>query len=578
MRHIKIKYKMLIILLLVAFILSMFGWFFVNASYRIYDQKIYDEFSDKFYLFSRSVEDAIGSSDRLSFDISTDNQIQSYLGTLKDNSGKYEALVASKRLETKLITYPSKMKFINSVELLSFSDYQYSIGNSTINLTQMEKEALWKLGESGHGANVWASHLDRQGSLYAARVILNPVGLSLEPIGLLAIRVNVEKLLEASKFNINSYKSKMIIVSDQQVIYPHNLTNSITETVTGVTGRGYHEVTIDGNKYMMTYANFSTNAWTFINLIEYNQIFHSIQIMKWFMILLYATAFLVVIVIGMQFAKYITKPLTALASKFSEVGKGNLELINRETEINRDELGLINREFNKMVNTLDSLIKENYLKQIMLKEAEYQALRAKMNPHFLYNTFESINWLAQINGQDQISKMVKALGDLMRSSISSKECVSLGIELDLLRKYILIQNFRFQDKCEIHLDIDEQFYGLEIPNFTLQPLVENAFHYGVEKSLEVCRIQVSAETVEGKLRLGVSDTGPGMDEQIIDKLAHGEKSSQGTGVGLLNIDQRIKLMYGEEYGITIRSTMGKGATVYVLLPLINHEEEDMRTW
>jgi two-component system sensor histidine kinase YesM len=569
---------MLIILLLVAFILSMFGWLFVYASYRIYDQRIYDEFSDKFYLFSRSLEDALGTTDRLSFDISTDSEIQSYLSTLKTSSGTYEALMASRHLETKLIAYPSKTQFIDSIELLSVGDAQYSIGNSTIALTQKEKSDLWTLGESGHGANVWAGHLDRQGSLYAARIILSSVGLSLEPIGLLMIRINMDKLLEVSKFNINSYKSKTMIVSDRQVIYPRNPANSIAEAVTGVAGNGYHAVTIDGDKYMMTYANFSNHAWTFVNLIEYNQIFYSIQIMKWIMIVLYAAVFLGVIVIGMQFAKYITKPLAALAAKFKEVGKGNLQLIDRETETNRDELGLINREFNKMVSTLDSLIKENYLHQIMLKETEYQALRAKMNPHFLYNTFESINWLAQMNGQDQISKMIKALGDLLRSSISSKECIALGEELELLRKYILIQNFRFQDKCEIVLDIDELLYGLEIPNFTLQPLVENAIHYGVEESLEVCRIRVGAEIAEGKLRLIVSDTGPGMDEQIIAKLTSGERSGHRTGVGLINIDQRIKLMHGEEYGITIRSTIGNGASVLVLLPIIQHEEEDIRTW
>ncbi|MFH5182162.1 sensor histidine kinase [Paenibacillus sp. TAB 01] len=232
-----------------------------------------------------------------------------------------------------------------------------------------------------------------------------------------------------------------------------------------------------------------------------------------------------------------------------------------------DEVGQLHRTYRLMIQKINELITENYAKQIVIKETQFKALQAQINPHFLYNTLESINWLAKANGQKQISSMVEALGFLLRSSISLKETlITVQEELDIVTNYLIIQKYRFEDRLLFELDMPEEAKSAYLPKLTLQPLLENAIHYGLETMLEPCRIRITGEVEGDRLRITVEDNGQGMSAELLEQVRAGAAPTRGSGIGLKNIEERIIIAFGEAYGIRIESEPERGTQVSVMIP------------
>jgi two-component system sensor histidine kinase YesM len=178
-------------------------------------------------------------------------------------------------------------------------------------------------------------------------------------------------------------------------------------------------------------------------------------------------------------------------------------------------------------------------------------LQQQINPHFLYNTLDSINWMAQNCGANEISIMARSLGNIFRGAINtSEDFISLDKELEFLNNYIQIQSFRFKQRLNYEMIISNGYKTLQIPKMILQPLVENAIKHGLEDSFEPCIIRVSIEETESIFQIKVSNTCSEFEPDLLQKLENKELIPGGTGVGLLNIDKRLKLIYGENYGLT----------------------------
>jgi two-component system sensor histidine kinase YesM len=287
------------------------------------------------------------------------------------------------------------------------------------------------------------------------------------------------------------------------------------------------------------------------------------------MLLIFGLLFSSTVYLSMRLARSLTRPIEQLTAKMKQVENGEFKMADEAANVSQrtDEIGVLQKNFAIMIKKIDTLIKEDYTKQILIKDAQLKALQAQINPHFLYNTLDSINWLAKVNGQGHISAMVESLGNLMRNAISGKEpIITLEEEVQLLKDYLTIQKMRFGERLRYQLDIDREWLGLKVPKLTLQPIVENSINYGLEKTLTECRITVMAVSQADSLKIMVTDNGPGIPEEILEKLAQGEIKPKGSGMGLENIDHRLKLIFGEEYGLCITSELGKGATVTIRIP------------
>jgi two-component system sensor histidine kinase YesM len=208
--------------------------------------------------------------------------------------------------------------------------------------------------------------------------------------------------------------------------------------------------------------------------------------------------------------------------------------------------------------------------QKLLRKAEFEVLQAQINPHFLYNTLDAIVWSAEAGNQKQVVSMVGSLSEFFRSSLGKgKEIVTIRDELQHVRSYLEIQQIRYQDILQYELNVPGKFFGFEIPKITIQPIVENALYHGIKNKRGGGKIVVSGEEKGDAMVIKVIDNGIGMDEKRLADVRNGllGKGSKADAIyGLYNVNERIKLNFGEEYGISVDSTNGVGTVVSITLP------------
>ena len=267
----------------------------------------------------------------------------------------------------------------------------------------------------------------------------------------------------------------------------------------------------------------------------------------------------------------ITKPISEILHNIKKVGKGEYKTIN-VVSADSVEIQELDAGTRKMAGRIEGLLENVRKEQEVQHMTELQLIQAQVNPHFLYNTLETINWRAKAMGNEVISQMVESLGNLLRVSLSSqKTLVTLAYELELVDSYITIQKIRFEERLEFKVITDEKAKEGMIPPLTIQPLVENAIHYGMEEMTEVCHIYLQAEVKEGVLTIQVRNEGSNFEEELLEKLKNKSRSPHGFGIGLLNIDQRIRLLFGEEYGLTL-SNEHDFAVATIKMPFRKEEE------
>ncbi len=210
--------------------------------------------------------------------------------------------------------------------------------------------------------------------------------------------------------------------------------------------------------------------------------------------------------------------------------------------------------------------------QKKLRMAEFELLQAQINPHFLYNTLDAIVWSAEAGNQRQVVDMVGSLSEFFKTSLNrGKEVVSIKDELQHVRSYLEIQKIRYQDILDYEIDVPAELFDYQIPKITIQPIVENALYHGIKNKRCGGKISIKAWEVEKDMIIEVSDNGIGMDENRLNEVKNelsGNESKSATIYGMYNVNERIRLSYGDKYGISINSTFGEGTEVYILLPKI----------
>ena len=208
--------------------------------------------------------------------------------------------------------------------------------------------------------------------------------------------------------------------------------------------------------------------------------------------------------------------------------------------------------------------------QKQLRKAEFELLQAQINPHFLYNTLDAIVWSAEAGNQKQVVKMVGSLSEFFRSSLNKgKELVRVREELSHARSYLEIQQIRYQDILSYEIDVPEELFEYEIPKITIQPIVENALYHGIKNRRGGGKITITGEEGDSDYRITVTDDGIGMEKERLLEITEGLSGKNPGDVkiyGLYNVNERIKLFYGEEYGISIESEYDRGTRATIRLP------------
>lgn len=284
---------------------------------------------------------------------------------------------------------------------------------------------------------------------------------------------------------------------------------------------------------------------------------------------------LLAIVLSMFISRAITKPIRELEGAMIQVQKGKFDN-QAVTARGNNEISSLGNSFNIMTEKIQQLMDENIQEQREKRKNELRALQSQINPHFLYNTLDSIIWMAESGKNEEVVLMTSSLAKLFRQSISNEdEVVTIAQEIEYTRSYLTIQKMRYRDQLEFVIDVDEDILKCHIVKLVIQPLVENSIYHGIKYIDGKGMISIMGGRSDGKIVLIISDNGAGMEqeavEHILDQKAPNHKSNH---VGVYNVHHRLQLYYGQESGLKYESVRGVGTTVFVSIPEEERQPKD----
>ncbi|WP_138752080.1 sensor histidine kinase [Paenibacillus sinopodophylli] len=291
------------------------------------------------------------------------------------------------------------------------------------------------------------------------------------------------------------------------------------------------------------------------------------------------------ILLSIMVSLRITRPIVRLARTMRMASIQQFEL----TSVSNDEIGLLERGYNSMMQRMKELIENEYRKEIEVKDAQLMALQAQINPHFLNNTLNLIGGMALVKGAPEIYKLTNVIGDLLRYSISSgNDAAALDDELKHIRNYLFIQEQRFAGRCTVKMEYDGTVAGIELPRFTLQPLVENAFEHGLQPKEGNWEILIRVSVRQNDCMIMIKDNGAGMDKARLSAIRNKLRESftireeppddakgkprSSKGIGLMNVNARLKLHYGKRASLRIFSRSNQGTIIAIKLPVPRRED------
>lgn len=334
-------------------------------------------------------------------------------------------------------------------------------------------------------------------------------------------------------------------------------------------------LTINNKKYLISYSYISDADSFIISMIPYSYFNSETSGIKMNLIFIVIVCFVFSILFAYVISRSISAPLNRIVNLMKQAETGNLEINLKNNK--SDEIGYLEDNFNNMLAELRKLIGQVKEEQKNKREAEFQALQAQINPHFLFNTLNSLRWVAMMSQATSVCKGIDALAKLLRSTIiDKKELVTIEEEIDNVKNYAIIQ-IKYGDSFNVEYSIGEEFLKYKILKFILQPVVENSIIHGNEdEQQDNINIVLSCEKSGNDLYLMIKDNGKGMSgEKVKQLLSENYKSKkQFSGVGIINVNNRIKLNFGDKYGIDIKSKEGAGTEVIMKLPLILSQEVD----
>lgn len=265
----------------------------------------------------------------------------------------------------------------------------------------------------------------------------------------------------------------------------------------------------------------------------------------------------------------ISRPIKKITEVTNSVANGDLSV--RSDVFDGEETRALSTSLNSMIDKINELLAQVTTEQIRLRKAEFELLQSQINPHFLYNTLDAIVWLAESGEKEKVVSTVGSLSDFFRASLNQgKDIVTIKEDIGHVRSYLEIQQVRYQDILDYEIDVDSDVYPYLIPKITIQPLVENALYHGIKNKRGKGKITITGKKTEDAAYIYVSDNGQGITKDRLDVVLNNinnRSESEKTTYGLYNVNERIRLDFGVEYGIFIDSEYGNGTTVSIKLPL-----------
>lgn len=397
--------------------------------------------------------------------------------------------------------------------------------------------------------------------------------------GVILINLNMNKITEICNSFQEKQENFICIINDkgelvyeqqngrERFAFDEKENRQELNTALGKTKESCFRLNYRGEKYLVTRTDMKTTGWTLVSMVPYKSVMAETMAISGVMILAVAITLIVTLLLLNRILTGVVKPLKKLEKYMVQVNPDNMD--QRMEILTDDEIGHLSMKFNQMMDRIRNLKEQVIEEQEDKRKYELQALQAQINPHFLYNTLDSIIWMAETNDSNIVA-MTEALAKLFRISLNKgNEEISLERELEHVKNYLIIQSMRYADKFTYEISAEPGVERCRTIKLILQPIVENCIYHGIKKKRGTGKITIRAYRREQNLIIEVSDDGCGMPEEICRKILSDEIESEnisGSGIGVKNVNERIQLRFGKKYGLSYSSEEGIGTTVTYVLP------------
>jgi len=582
LNDIKIRNKLLLSFFLVTLlpVLLVGGYLTVEMRSMAFENAI-EQASINVDRVKKRTEEVIGVSQDISYRLSNDARLKKL--AVRTYESTYDVVEAYR-------DYPDMREYLRLYKEISnirlYTDNLTLLNNwELINPTDEIKASQWyQRGQRYDSLVGWEYIEDERDHLKYLSLVRKIELEGLSKTGLLVINVNSSQL--RSILNQESFET--MIVDDQDNIIAANRNERTGKKLADISfdtkllgqGSGSYEAVVDGKDSKILIEELipqsSRNNLRIISVFSVESIMKvPNQIIRLALTVIVISVILAFLLI-FSFSSLFSRRLLRLSKHINRVGTGDFDTTLKID--GNDEIGLLARQFNSMVRSIHELMQEvqvsnnqNILLEQKQNDIRFKMLASQINPHFLFNALEAIRMEAHMNGQTEIARVVRLLGKMMRSNLEvGKSKIPLKQELEMVRCYLEIQQFRYEERLRYEFTVDPATESLYMPPLIIQPLVENAVIHGLDNKTEGAFVTVDIQKIEGHAHFTIRDNGVGISpERLADVRITLEtlEEREGDRIGLRNVHDRLKLSYGEEYGLVIESPAGEGTAISFRIPM-----------
>jgi two-component system, sensor histidine kinase YesM len=516
-------------------------------------------------------------ADRITLRLSADSEVEAFLTNTKENEKYTYAFLDNVSRVQKIITSSIiTSDFIESI-------YIYADDKDYLITSDKGSGETWKFNDSWYkeyknnykNSTTWVSILKNENQIAFFRTA--PFYSSYKR-GTIVVNVDINKI---NKLTANNNRHEDIFIADKNnlIIYNQKYINigtnidkvDVLKDFKMEAGKISKLINNGSDKNVVAHVKSQYNDWRFISVTPLDKHEQKLHQLRKDIILLMLISLFIVVFVSFFISVRIYSPIKDLIKVVEE---SDYYMTSYDKKLKYNELSIIYQGMIKSFDSNKKMKEELSYRMGLLNKAMSIALQSQINPHFLFNTLENIRWKAMelTGGSNGCSKMISMLSNLLRISFeTSNHLVSIEKELEHARLYLDIQKIRYEDKFDVKINISEEILKYKIPKITLQPLIENAIYHGIKPSKEKCLIEIESELKENNIVLKVKDDGIGMTEKeykILNEDMCKDYIKENKHIGIKNVNQRIKLSFGVDYGLTLKSDVNVGTQVEIMIPRV----------
>lgn len=514
------------------------------------------------------LESAMERVENLSMEIFQNSQVQESLTVIAQEKNPSRLIQTRYELSDAVVSLSfNRPSYVHLIALMDQQRTLHSYGS--ILLIEPFRDQLYELMDSDpqDGSISWRIIEREKPSLALCRTIRKAKVVTLEPIGFLTLLVDTREMLANANILHESFAESTLVYLNDQLLYQGSLVTDEMLADLHQPEEGYTIQSLAGSHYFITASKPSSKRLRFVTLSSYDQVTHALHRTQLTLTLGVMLILIAIVFTSIRLSNRIFKRLNRLTFIVRET-KDNDFLAQFDDSLLtvQDEVGILALRFRELLGKIDHLVNRNLRKQLSVTQAQVKMLQAQIHPHFLYNTLDSIAAMAQSSNNRQIAQMTLALARFMRASFQWDTHVLLDDEVLLVQEYLKIYRIRYKNRLDALIDYPAEAGGVLMPKMILQPLVENAVKYGLEKKAGVCRVRVRLRKRGQQLSISVWDNGVGFPQDQAAAFEHPENFTQADIHGLHNVVRRLYYIYGDSMRIRIRSRENCWTNISVMIP------------